>query len=86
MTREEFEKKYGRNGMVKVSVELTYSTVKDLMPYFEEHNNLRQNAGKDPETLEEYIEKVLTLGCKHFMLKNAEFDLRSAKAYYKKAE
>ncbi|MDE6781368.1 MAG: hypothetical protein K2J40_07920 [Ruminococcus sp.] len=86
MTREEFEKKYDKNGMIKVSTEFPYSTVKDLMPYFEEHNNLRQNAGKEPETLEEYLEKVLTLGCKHFMLKNAEFDLWSAKTYYKKAE
>ena len=84
MTREEFEKKYGKNGFVEVSINFTYNTIKDFIPYFEEFNSLRENAGKEPYTLEEYLEYFLCTGCKHFMLKNAEFDLWSAKMYYKK--
>ena len=86
MTKEEFEKKYGKHGMVKVSIDFPYDTIKDLMPYFEELNSLRENAGEKPYTLESYLESILSIGCKHFMLKNAEFDSWSAKVYYKKAE
>ena len=84
MTREEFEKKYGKNGFVKVSTEFLYDSIENLMPYFEEFNSLRQNSGEEPKTLEEYLDMVLSFGCLHFMLENAELFSDSAKMYYKK--
>ncbi len=84
MTKEEYEEKYGENGAVKVEMEMYYPTISDLIPYFEEINSLRKNAGDEPSTLEKYIEMVLELGCIHTMKRNAELYAGSAKAYYSK--
>lgn len=83
MTKAEFEKKYGGNGYIKVSTDFPYDTISDLIPYFEELNILREKAGEEPKTIEQYVEMVLLIGCKHFMLHNAELFSDSAKAYYK---
>jgi len=84
MTKKEFEKKYGENGTVKVEIEMLYPEISGLIPYFEEINNLRKNAGDEPRTLEEFIKDVLLLGCIPTMKRNAELYAGSAKAYYRK--
>lgn len=86
MTRAEFEKKYGKHGCMKVSTNFPYDTISDLIPYFDEYNNIVKKNGEKPKTLKAYVEMVLSIGCKHFMLRNAEFLSGSVKAYYKQLD
>lgn len=86
MTEAEFEEKYGKNGAVKVEMNMYYSTISGLIPYFNKMNRLRESVGDEPYTLEEYIVAVLQLGCIHTMKCNAELYANSAEAYYKQQE
>lgn len=86
MTKAEFEKRYGKHGCIKVSVNMFYETLNDLIPYFDEYNSIMEKSGKKSKTLEAYVEMVLSLGCKHFMLRNAELFSGSAKTYYKQLD
>ena len=82
MTETDFEKKYGKKGAVKVEMDMYYSTIRGLIPYFNKMNRLRESVGDEPYTLEEYIATVLQLGCIHTMKCNAELYASSAEAYY----
>ncbi len=58
---------------IELKIEMYKDTTDEFVPYFERFNNLRKAAGEKPYTFEYYIEMVLTLGCRHFMLNNAKF-------------
>ena len=63
-------------------MDMYYSTISGLIPYFNKMNRLRESVGDEPYTLEEYISTVLQLGCIHTMKYNAELYANSAEAYY----
>ena len=65
-----------------VEMDMYYSTISGLIPYFNKMNRLRESVGDEPYTLEEYIAIVLQLGCIHTMKCNAELYASSAEAYY----
>lgn len=71
---------------IELKIEMYESVTNELVPYFERFNNLKKATDEEPCTFEQYVELVLTLGCKQFMLDNAKYLENSSKAYYKQKE
>lgn len=72
--------------MIELKIEMYERELNELKPYYDRFSAIEAKQGKEPHTFEEYLVMVLTLGCRGFMLGNAERLESSAKAYYKQKE